>query len=234
MRFKVRKKYNYKNIYFTIICLIIIITLLLLKTIGKKASNNVIEISTRIVNDIIIDNVNSNIKTEILSKYNINDLITINYNNNEISNIDYNLEKTYNLFVEIKKNIIESFKKDNINRYNYDYYFKDNYLIIEVPFYNYTGNVFLINISPKIKCQINLIKIISGSVSTKVSTYGINTLKIDLYINIDVISSILVPFNTKEIKNTSEVLIASKIINGKIPTYYGSNYKNNSEMFNLE
>lgn len=234
MRFKVRKKYNYKNIYFTIICLIIIITLLLLKTIGKKASNNVIEISTRMVNDIIIDNVNSNIKTEILSKYNINDLITINYNNNEISNIDYNLEKTYNLFVEIKKNIVESFKKDNITRYSYDYYFNDNYLIIEVPFYNYTGNVFLINISPKIKSQINLIKTISGSVSTKVSTYGINTLKVDLYINIDVISNIVVPFNTKEIKNSSKVLIASKIINGKIPTYYGSNYKNNSEVFNFE
>ena len=233
MRFKVRKKYNYKNIYFIILVLIIITTFILLKTIGKKASSNIIKVSSKMVNDIIIDNVNSNIKTEILGKYNINDLITINYNNNEISNIDYNLEKTYNLFVEIKKNIIESFKNDNINRYNYDYYFRDNYLIIEVPFYNYTGNVFLINISPKIKSQINLIKTISGSVSTKVSTYGINTLKVDLYINIDVISSIVVPFKTEEIKNNSEVLIASKIINGKIPTYYGGNYKNNSEVFNL-
>lgn len=233
MRFKVRKKYNYKNIYFIILVLIIITTFLLLKTIGKKASNNIIKVSSKMVNDIIIDNVNSNIKTEILSKYNINDLITINYNNNEISNIDYNLEKTYNLFVEIKKNIIESFKNDNINRYNYDYYFRDNYLIIEVPFYNYTGNVFLINISPKIKSQINLIKTISGSASTKVSTYGINTLKVDLYINIDVVSNIVVPFKTEEIKNNSEVLIASKIINGKIPTYYGGNYKNNSEVFNL-
>ena len=233
MRFKVRKKYNYKNIYFIILVLIIITTFLLLKTIGKKASSNIIKVSSKMVNDIIVDNVNSNIKTEILSKYNINDLITINYNNNEISNIDYNLEKTYNLFVEIKKNIIESFKNDNINRYNYDYYFRDNYLIIEVPFYNYTGNVFLINISPKIKSQINLIKTISGSVSTKVSTYGINTLKVDLYINVDVTSSIVVPFKTEEIKNNSEVLIASKIINGKIPTYYGSNYKNNSEVFNL-
>ena len=233
MRFKVRKKYNYKNIYFIILVLIIITTFLLLKTIGKKASSNIIKVSSKMVNDIIVDNVNSNIKTEILSKYNINDLITINYNNNEISNIDYNLEKTYNLFVEIKKNIIESFKNDNINRYNYDYYFRDNYLIIEVPFYNYTGNVFLINISPKIKSQINLIKTISGSVSTKVSTYGINTLKVDLYINVDVTSSIVVPFKTEEIKNNSEVLIASKIINGKIPTYYGGNYKNNSEVFNL-
>ena len=204
MRFKVRKKYNYKNIYFIILVLIIITTFLLLKTIGKKASSNIIKVSSKMVNDIIIDNVNSNIKTETLSKYNINDLITINYNNNnEISDIDYNLEKTYNLFVEIKKNIIESFKNDNINRYNYDYYFKDNYLIIEVPFYNYTGNVFLINISPKIKSQINLIKTISGSVSTKVSTYGINTLKVDLYINIDVVSNIVVPFKTEEIKNNS-------------------------------
>ena len=233
MRFKVRKKYNYKNLYFIILILIIITTFLLLKTIGKKASSNIIKVSSKMVNDIIIDNVNSNIKTEILGKYNINDLITINYNNNEISNIDYNLEKTYNLFVEIKKNIAESFKNDNINRYSYDYYYKDNYLIIEVPFYNYTGNVFLINISPKIKSQIYLIKTISGSVETKVSNYGINTLKVDLFINIEVISSIAVPFNTKEIKNASKVLIASKIINGKIPTYYGANYKNNSEVFNL-
>ena len=95
MRFKVRKKHNYKNIYFIILVLIIITTFLLLKTIGKKASNNIIKVSSKMLNDIIIDNVNSNIKTEILSKFNINDLITINYNNNEISNIDYNLEKTY-------------------------------------------------------------------------------------------------------------------------------------------
>ena len=54
-----------------------------------------------------------------------------------------------------------------------------------------------------------------------------------MYVNFKVISNIIVPYNDKEIENNFDILIASKVINGKIPTYYGSNFKTQSDIFNL-
>ena len=81
--------------------------------------------------------------------------------------------------------------------------------------------------------RINFLKTIDSSVKTNVNIYGINTIKLDMYVNFKVISNIIVPYNNKEIENSFDILIASKVINGKIPTYYGSNYKTQSDIFNL-
>ena len=79
----------------TIIYLILIIFLLtytILSTIGKKSSDNIIEVSNTLINDLIIDIVNSSIKNDILKQNNINNLIEFNYNSQkEIESINYNI-----------------------------------------------------------------------------------------------------------------------------------------------
>ena len=84
----------------TIIYLILIIFLLtytILSTIGKKSSDNIIEVSNTLINDLIIDIVNSSIKNDILKQNNINNLIEFNYNSQkEIESINYNIETPFN------------------------------------------------------------------------------------------------------------------------------------------
>lgn len=232
MKLKLRKNTHNKLLY--IVLSIVIITSILLSTIAKKSSNNIIDVSNTLINDLIIDIVNSSIKNDILKNHNINNLITLKYNKNqEIESIDYNLETSYDILLEIKKNILSTISNSNEYKYYYKYYINNNNIILEVPFYNYTSNIFLINLGPTIKSRIIFLKTIDSSINTVVNNYGINTIKLDIYANFKVISNIVVPFNNKEINNSFKILLTSKVINGKIPTYYGNNFKSESDIFNL-
>lgn len=232
MKLKLRKNTHNKLLY--IVLSVVIITSILLSTIAKKSSNNIIDVSNTLINDLIIDIVNSSIKNDILKNYNINNLITLKYNKNqEIESIDYNLETSYDILLEIKNNILSTISNSNEYKYYYKYYINNNNIILEVPFYNYTSNIFLINLGPTIKSRIIFLKTIDSSINTVVNNYGINTIKLDIYANFKVISNIVVPFNNKEINNSFKILLTSKVINGKIPTYYGNNFKSESDIFNL-
>lgn len=232
MKLKLRKNTHNKLLY--IVLSIVIITSILLSTIAKKSSNNIIDVSNTLINDLIIDIVNSSIKNDILKNHNINNLITLKYNKNqEIESIDYNIETSYDILLEIKNNILSTISNSNEYKYYYKYYVNNNNIILEVPFYNYTSNIFLINLGPTIKSRIIFLKTIDSSINTVVNNYGINTIKLDIYANFKVISNIVVPFNNKEINNNFKILLTSKVINGKIPTYYGNNFKSESDIFNL-
>ena len=97
----------------------------------------------------------------------------------------------------------------------------------------FPSNIFIINLGPKIKSRINFLKTIDSYVKTVVKTYGINTIKLDIYASFNIISNIVVPFNKQEINNSFDILLTSKVINGKIPEYYGSGFKSESDIFNL-
>ena len=65
---KLRKQIDNKRIIIYILLIIFLLTYTMLDTIGKKSSNNIIKISETLINDLIIDIVNSSIKNEILKK----------------------------------------------------------------------------------------------------------------------------------------------------------------------
>ena len=234
---KVKLKKNklvLKNIFIIIIILIFIITSIFLNTIGNKATKNMIIISRNLINSISTNTVNNNIKIDILDKYSMNDLITVNYKNNKINSIDYNLENAYKILIEIKKAIINNINNNMENIYNYKYFINNNTIILEMPFYSYTNNLLIANLGPKISAQLSMIRTIDGSIKTNVKTYGINSLLIELYLNISITSSIVVP-NTKEQESTNsyDILISSKVIQGEIPSIYNGLYEQISEKITM-
>ena len=231
---KLRKQSENRRTIIYLLLIIFLLTYTILSTIGKRSSDNIMEVSNTLINDLIIDIVNSSIKNDILKQNNINNLIEFNYNSQkEIESINYNLETAYDILVAIKNNILSTISNSNEYKYYYKYYINNNNIILEVPFYNYTSNIFIINLGPKIKSRINFLKTIDSSVKTEVKTYGINTIKLDIYASFTVISNIVVPFNKQEINNSFDILLTSKVINGKIPDYYGSGFKSESDIFNL-
>lgn len=231
---KLRKQSENKRTIIYLLLIIFLLTYTILSTIGKKSSDNIIEVSNTLINDLIIDIVNSSIKNDILKQNNINNLIEFNYNSQkEIESINYNLETAYDILVEVKNNILSTISNSNEYKYYYKYYINNSNIILEVPLYNYTSNIFVINLGPKIKSRINFLKTIDSSVKTVVKTYGINTIKLDIYASFTIISNIVVPFNNQEINHSFDILLTSKVINGKIPEYYGSSFKSESDIFNL-
>ena len=179
---------------------------------------------------MIINTVNSNIKGDTLKKYNINDLIKINYRDKKVSDVDYNLENTYDILIDIKSSVMEMIPKYDFSGYSYDVKVFDNFMILEMPFYNYSSNLLLANLGPKISAKINYIRYVNGSVKTKIKTYGINSLQVELYLNIEIFSDIVVPFINKENITSMDILISSKIIQGEIPSIYNGLYESESKI----
>jgi len=205
----------------------------MISTIGKKASTDMIYISRNIINTINTNTVNGNIRIDLLKNYNMNDLIKVNYEGNKITDIDYNLENAYEILIAIKKEIIKNIEVEMPNIYNYRYVVNNNTVIVEMPFYNYTHNILIANLGPKIMVQLSMIRLIDGSVKTKIKNYGINSLLLELYINFSITSTIVVP-NAKEMDITSsyDILISSKVIQGEIPSLYNGLLEQSSELIN--
>ena len=226
----VKFKKNHNNLILIFILTIVMITSVLLDTVGKKVSNQMVDISKIIIKDVIINTVNSNIRSDTLKKYNINDLIEINYRDKKVSDVDYNLENTYDVLIDIKSSVMRMIPLYDFSSYSYNVRLYSNFMILEMPFYNYSSNLLLANLGPKISAKINYIRYVNGSVKTKIKTYGINSLQVELYLNIEICSDIVVPFINKENITSMDILISSKIIQGEIPSIYNGLYESESKI----
>lgn len=232
-RFKVKNKFiTNKNLTIIVLCLIFLNTFFLIKSIGVNITDNMYGICQKVISDVMTNIVNDNIKGEVFHKYNINDLITINKNENKVESVDYNLENAYNLLIEIKKSIMKNVAETGDLGY-FDARFDNSKIYLKLPFYNYTNNLLLANVGPKIESRIAILQSISGNMKTKIKTYGINSLQIELYINFTIESSVVIPFKEKGLVNSYDVLVASKVIQGEIPSFYNGLLEKNSDLINL-
>ena len=230
-RFIVKDKIKYKNVLIIIGVLICMNTSILINTIGKKSTSNIIYTSKSIINTLNTNVVNNNIKSEIFKKYKIDDLIDISYRDNKINDVNYNLERAYDVLIEVKNNIINSISNDMNKYYNYKFEISNNNIVVEIPFYNYTNNIFLVNLGPKVIVNLSMVRLIDGSVKTRVKTYGINSLLIELYLDFTITSDIVIPYSKEgRVENNYEVLLSSKVVEGEVPSMYNGVYESRSSL----
>lgn len=148
------------------------------------------------------------INTEIakLDTSSINNIIKIYYNKkDEISYVDYDLAKSYELLNKLTENI-----KANMGDID-----------VSLPFFVETNNVFLYNLGPSIKLKIKYADSIITKLYTKVTDYGLNNAMIELFVNISINGKALSMVDSNDIVVNYDLLISSKVINGKVPSMYG-------------
>lgn len=139
----------------------------------------------------------------------INDILYIDKNNsNEIVYLDYDIDKTYKLL----NKYIDSLKKDNSKS-----------KILTVPFFIASDNIIISSLGPKIKFKYEIIDNVKGKIKTKVTDFGVNNALVEMFFELEIGYLVVIPMNKKESVLKTEILISSKIINGKVPTFYGKN-----------
>ena len=69
--------------------------------------------------------------------------------------------------------------------------------------------------------KVNVATDLRSNFKTSVKDYGINSVLVELYLVIEVNSWFVNPFNDGSFGDTYEYVISSKIVNGKIPDYFG-------------
>ena len=218
-RFK-HKKYKL-NITTIIIMLIIVNTIAILNYYKNNLSYKLIDISKNTIevyNNYLIMNFISN---DILSKSDLNNIIKLNKNNkDEIISIEYDTKLTYKLLKvvtdELYQIVSQTTYKDILD---YDFDIKDD-LVIYYPVLLSSNNIFLNNLGPKVPVKIKFLSSLLTNINTKVTSYGLNNVLLEIYINITI--------NDDIVSKDYNVLLSSKVVMGTLPNYLGTSIENSS------
>lgn len=209
IKFKNNDWIKYKLIF--TVCLTFILSFFLINRFSRLISEAIINTADALIkreNALMFKKAFGNKKNLDIDVYN---LLTVQKNsNNEIVAIDFNVADCEKIMIAIV---------DDMN-YGTNMISTDGY-ILYIPLGYVTNSPLLLNLGPKIPLKISTTDVAMGSVSTNVKEFGINNALIEVYVNIEIETNALLPLKSGTTKEKYSILIASKIINGKVPNFYG-------------
>lgn len=195
------------------------------------------------VNPILVNYLSSEVEriTSNVVDSTINDLLTQEINDslffitkndkNEVEMIDYNTEKVNLLLKKINQSIyskLYNLEEGNINQLflsssltGIDYRFIDSGIVCEIPLGSLSGNGFLANLGPIVPVKMSFLGQVSSNLKTKVTSYGINNLLLEIYIHVEIKEKISLPKSSEVATVKIEAPLSLKIISGVVPNYYG-------------
>ncbi len=233
-----KMKLRYKKLNFSIklrdrisiiIMLVCITILIIFKIINQKMMPilvNYAEIETERIAMAVIN--------KSILKYTTNegleDLIITNTNeNNEIVSVDFNAVNVNNILYSITNSIeqnlilLDKGKFDELNIPISNVYEKSDIsgIVYYIPFGVVTGASIIADIGPKIPVKNKIVGSVYSNIKTEVIEYGINNAMIKIYIEVEVIEQVILPFTSKKVNVKSELPVFIKLVQGKIPSVYG-------------
>lgn len=195
------------------------------------------------VNPILVNYLSSEVEriTSNVVDSTINDLLTQEINDslffitkndkNEVEMIDYNTEKVNLLLKKINQSIyskLYNLEEGNINQLflsssltGIDYRFIDSGIVCEIPLGSLSGNGFLANLGPIVPVKMSFLGQVSSNLKTKVTSYGINNLLLEIYIHVEIKEKISLPKSSEVATVKIDAPLSLKIISGVVPNYYG-------------
>ena len=211
------------GILFIILLVIIIISILIVQVINDKITPTIMEYSKSEMKRMASIILNKSASDNILNDFDMNKLFIINKNTNE-EVISVTLDSlmvnqiTNRISDECEKNLrkIEDGKFSDVQKeFNIakDYF----YVPIGIVF----KNTMLSGVGPKIPIRIKMVGNVTSGVISDVKEYGINNSLITISVEMHVELVVLLPFSTDYVNITNVVPIAIKLIQGKVPQFYG-------------
>ncbi len=163
--------------------------------VKSYANNLILEIITTSIKDMQYDN-----------------LFIVEFKeNNDLSYAYLDTTKVNSLLLKVKSSLPEIKKKLN----NHE---KFNTLMIPLGYF-FTKNLVLSN-GIKIPIKINTASSIEAQLDSNVTSYGINSSLLKLFLNITVNLDVILPLQNKKINYQSHVPLSLQIINGEVPEFY--------------
>jgi sporulation protein YunB len=245
IKLKKRRRIDKINAVIVVIILLFLSIIMTLYFINKKLSPLLLdyaELETAKLANLII---NQAVSKEIVNNIDIDKLFSMIQNKEgEIQTIDFNpiiVNNVLNAATTAVQNNLKALEQGNIDLIelndgtlaNYDKNKLKKGIIFEIPLGVVTSNAFLSNLGPRVPVKLNLIGSVASNVDTKISEYGINNALIEVFIKIDVTEKINLPLSSKNTTVSSNIPVAMKIMQGKIPSYYSDGMSQSSPIFTL-
>ena len=224
IRLKKYKNITGSDIILLIMIIVLIISYIMLKVFTIKSEKillNYAENKSKELSQLLVNNA----LEEIIIDANVEDIINLEKNqNNEIISLDFNNVKINEIELKISKNIQKNLKKLEENKKNSlteKYYDNKIDIIYEVPMSIIYDVPILVGIGPKVPFKLDVLGNVKTNVITNIKEYGINNSLVEVILNMKINIQIILPFSSKNIVIESNVPLKTKVIQGKIPTYYG-------------
>ena len=221
--FKIRKKVKKTKVGVIILTLVLFFTSLFYQLYGIYSKDIILDVAKIKLNDFMKNFLSSNIGYDLIKDEGIENVLVINKNkDNEILYVNYDLDIAYKLLDVITKeleNNIQELKTGNEN--DTSFYQNNEVLMLKLPFFIGSNNPLLVSLGPKIHVPLNFSGAILTNLKTEIKDYGLNNALVEMYVTIKINIDILYPYNKSKEEINYDVLIASSIINGRIPSFYG-------------
>lgn len=225
-KFKTCRKLKVKNKLVLYIVFIFLFTTLIVNYIGYKLTPLVENIVEKNVNKSIHGYLYNMFSVDVLSNEEMMNIVNINMNSNgEVVAVDYRFDLAYKYLSDEMTKVFNEARNVNVKMeyYNYD---KDIFFV-PLGIIN-KGNILITDFGFKIPCKVTYFTDMRMFFKTKVSAYGVNNLLVELYLAVNVENTLLSPSSFYEFGNYYEIIVASKVVVGKIPLYYGNSIEKSS------
>ncbi len=226
-RMNLKKHTKKRTILFIVFFCLALNSLILFHTYSKYTNKKIPVFINQALDKIIYQFFTDLITDNIINKENVSNILDITKNNEgEILAVNYNLEKTYALLTEVSnilKEGISDLENGKIDVKIYDKYIdthKSN-LVLNIPLFLGSKNVFLNNIGPVIPIAIRFNETLLTNIKTKVTNYGFNNALLEVYITVELQKLIISPVIKDKNKFNYDILVASLVVNGSVPDFYG-------------
>ena len=233
-----RKNYKISRILLLILFLIFFFAFSLVKVYSDKVSPKVIEIANMRIKRFTESFLSNNIGYDILNDEVIDNILVINKNSDrEILYVDYNLDQAYktlevittelnNLLVDLENGVIKNNTDNSIVGSDYG-------LILSLPMFISSDSVILANLGPKIYFKVHFVGSLLTNIKSQITDYGMNNALVELYATIKITEELVAPVTSSSQVIEYDVLIASKVINGRVPGFYGGMIVEESSLLSI-
>ena len=218
-----KKKYiSFTDKIIIIVLLVIFVTFILIKTFTIKSKSVLLEYANNQSMLLVSILINKAIY-EVTYNNDYDSLMKTSIKSDDFIDISLDNKKVNELLYRVNENIINNISILQKGKYNYlnvEYLNKENF-IFNVPIGIIYDIPILVGIGPKIPFKIDIIGNVNNDVFTNIKDYGINNSIIEVVLNINLSIQVILPFTSKNIQISKNIPIETKIIEGKVPIYYG-------------
>ena len=236
--YKSKNRNTMNKLIFIVFFCIIVCTLLFNFYSNKISSSSMILIDQKL-DKILYQFFNDLITNDVINKESVNNILEINKNSEgEILSVNYDLEKSYKILTEVSsilKKGINNLENGKIDVTIYDKYLESskNGLVLNIPLFLNSKNIFINNLGPRIPVLINFNESLLTNIKTKVTDYGFNNALLEVYITVEMQKLIITPMKKQEEKFYYDILIGALVVNGSVPKFYGGTYEANSGILDI-
>ncbi len=236
-RYKIH--FNIYQIFGFIFLIILFFGVLFFFKFNKKITPNLLTIAEASINKLN-ETVLTNYRVkDIYPEVDLEEAIRIIKNNkDEIISVDFDLENVYKALSIITMYLQKSLENVSIRKNVLKYYNEDlssdlDSIILTIPMGVASEEIYLANLGPRIPVKITYMGYVASSVRIKIEDYGINNALVSVFIDFSITNEFIIPTLNRQINHEYNILVASKIIQGIVPAYYGGVLETKSNILNV-